>query len=179
MIQREFHGRKCHAFRAYKRAGASVHVNEFNIGAAPTVQSRIAPHRDTGRGRLNDENGQPEWAGAFAAGARKYKQVIGDGRIQYGDLCAIERPSIAVALGRALNIAGFKAGRRLAAGKRENHVPRRNRGQKCGALQIRCAGRDEFSAQHCGTEVGLQHQPAADRLHHGHTLFDAAAQAAR
>ena len=114
----------------------------------------------------------------LAGDARRHQQSIGAVAVQHDALGAIQHPRRAILPRRGGDIGEVVARLPLDMRERQLQLALRDLRQQRLLLRGVAGAPQQSAAQDDGGEVRLQHQAAAERLHHDHRLDRPAAEAA-
>ena len=112
------------------------------------------------------------------AGPRRDDQQIGHGTMHDHRLAPVDHPHAARLARGGLDTVQLEARPRLGVREGELHRAVHDSRQQDLALLLAAAQADGAAGQHHGRQVRLDHQRAAERLHHDHRVHAAAAEAA-
>src|SRR3954453_10189084 len=112
-----------------------------------------------------------------AAGASRNNQQVRYRTVQHHRLAAVENPLAGLHARSGLHTCRGIARGRFAVRESELELAARNARQKDLALLVGTAEDDSTCTEHDRSQVGLDHQPPSERLHHQHDVDRAAAEA--
>ncbi len=172
-VHRLFQCGQCDAGRPEPRGSRHLDIVEDNIRRGTAIPGTVCRCFDTSGLRTDHE--QRQAAGRFVP--RGHNQHVSDRSVQHYRLAAVQEIDALAASGSRADVIEHVARAGLMVSQRTPHSSSRNLGQQDSSLHHRAVIADEATAQYHGAQERLEHQPAAQFLHHEHN-FDGATVAA-
>ena len=127
---------------------------------------------------VDDEQADAAPVARAAGGTRRHDQLVGPWRADHRGLGAAQDVVLALTLCRGGNGVEIVARAPFGPGQRPNRFTRHDRRQEGLALRRRADILDQAAGEHHGLEKRLDHEAAAELLHHDHGRQRTAAKAA-
>ena len=152
-------------------------ILENDVTGAYATHRRIILRRHALGGFFHQEDADAVFLALAAAGSRRDDQLVRPGRAQHHAFLAVEHIAIALLLRGGGDVRQIVAALRFGEGERDNRFAGGDFGQHL-FRQRTAAFRQQTTRDHHGRHERLDHQGAAEFLHHHHAFDRTTAQAA-
>ena len=153
-------------------------VVELHIARSTSRLRRIRDHAQPRGITFYEEERHAACIGGRAAIASRNQQIVRRWRIEHDGLTSAQPPAVTGLLGRAGDMRKIVATRSLIGCQGDLQLARGDLRQQQSGERLRSRVTEQPAAQHDSAQVGLEQEPLAHLLHHGHDVDGIAAQAA-